>query len=92
MAVTFTEARRLAEATAVPRWNPSFGTLTSNPRGYQDPTHWWVTICAREFLDGDTDFILFDWPAFLVDKTTGQVTTFDPLDDLPRLDTLTEAE
>lgn len=85
-AVTFDDARRIAEDTLRPTWPADHGTFTVSPYGWEDATHWRVEAGAREYLvNGDDDFCPLDGPAYLVDKATGALTQLPILADGDRI-------
>lgn len=88
---TFEQARRavLTYITTTGMWRPELGTLTTLGTGFEDEQNWRVIAGAREALNGgDLDHQIMDWPAFLVDKQTGKVTTLVVIANFDRLDAM----
>lgn len=91
--ISFTEARRRVQIHVAARWRKDMGTLMTSEHGYQDPTHWWVIVGAREALvDGNEAYRVLDMPALLVDKQTGEIEELPMLTSFDRLDPMTPTE
>ena len=75
--ITFDDARRLVRDHLLDRWTGQDGRLVVGERGFEDATHWRVMASAVPIEDPEDDPApaanLAD-RAFLVDKTTGDVT------------------
>lgn len=82
------EARRLALAYAKHTLGDD-PPLAASPEGWEDATHYQVTVDAQAALDGDHTASLVDTPLLLVDKATGKVTTPPWLDLIQRRDHMT---
>lgn len=84
MPVTFDQARQLADDLLRPSWRPDDGTFAVGPYGWEDGTHWHVVYGAAEAAT-DSNYVLMDAPALLVDKSTGAVEQLSYIDNLDRL-------
>lgn len=73
--VTFQAAREAVAQHAIRLFPTEKGTFYVARVGGEDATHYEVPTGAREYLvGGDDAFAIMDWPVFLVDKKTGEVT------------------
>ena len=76
--VTFDDARRLVRDHLLDRWTAQDGRLVVGERGFQDSTHWRVVASAVPVEEADDEVAPpppgLEDRAFLVDKTTGEVT------------------
>lgn len=85
---TFEEAREIVARRYGPGW--PVGTFYVEPEGYEDAAAWWVVCGAREDLvEGRRGFGLWDQPAVLVSKGTGEVEELHQMHDRKRLDQMT---
>lgn len=73
--VTFQQAREAVAARAAQLFPQGKGTLYVSRVGGEDATHYEVPTGAKEYVvGGDHAYAILDWPVFLVDKKTGEVT------------------
>lgn len=83
---TFEEARAIVAAQLAEVWRPEDGTLYVAADGFEDADYWHVVAGAREALiDGDADLVRLDAPAYLVDKSTGEIVLLDVIANFDRL-------
>lgn len=72
--LTFDLARQLVARQVGPTFPRRLGTFHVAADGYENETHFRLICGAREYLvDGDEDFMIFDPPVILVEKSTGHV-------------------
>ncbi|WP_156870036.1 hypothetical protein [Sporichthya polymorpha] len=76
-AVSFDDARRLVRDHLLDRWTSTDGRLVIAKQGFTDTTRWRVVAHAEPIEDDPADAPPppdLSGTAFLVDKTTGQIT------------------
>lgn len=87
--MNFSDARRLVESELAPTWRS--GTLATGAVGYEDSRSYLVPFGDSRFIEGgDVRYAQLNAPAAFVDKTTGEVELVNYLDNIARVDRMSE--
>ncbi|GAA0634352.1 hypothetical protein GCM10009547_42940 [Sporichthya brevicatena] len=90
-AVSFDDARRLVRDHLLDRWTSTDGRLVIAQQGFTDTTRWRVVAHAEPVGDEADDAPPppnLTATAFLVDKTSGQITEIPVVGHEPELDAM----
>lgn len=90
--IEFETARQAVADYLRDRWDTaSLGKLVVAEYGYDDDAAWMPVYGPKaSIVDGDTDAVVMDQPILLVDKRTGAVSEFAPLECLERVAAMRE--